>query len=179
MLKKSKINSQTHQGLVTLNPPVQEKDGTCFVVGVSREGIYQRFECTPEVFRYVFGKTPKPGSLGGGLDMDLHSDFNLVLSPKDGRTKGRDTWVTAIHKYPKNLYLRGMVPEKLEDIQEMEIQIRPEGFVVERVPPKLGRAVVLAVLGKLEALEEINIGDTLSGYEVTLAEGNRLKLLCK
>jgi hypothetical protein len=154
----------------SLKPPQEEIDESggenhkFYIVFVS-DGVEHKKETTKDVWRRARGPLPVPGRKVPGYDHKINHDFDILL--QEGKVVGIDL-------IPKNKYVRGLVPEHLEDVSELHVRVdQRTGFLeVVQIPPKVRDNRVSAILSAIDAVSVIAPGDILAGSEVTQVAGN-------
>lgn len=128
--------------------------------------------CTKRAWIRVEGgphtdKEPHPG-----LDMQSGLRFAVILTP-DGKE------ATDVDVMPATLWERGMIPEDMKDIKQLEVEVDPVhgSLRVWALPPKISGRTVDGILKAIDGLEQISAGDTLTGgHQVTQIAGNRVSI---
>jgi hypothetical protein len=172
----------------SLKPPQEIVDETggedhkFFVVYVT-DGIEHRVPCSHECWKKVKGPKPAPGRKVPGMDHKIHYDFDIVFDPTQKTTytdvKGvtiETQLVVDVDMIPKNKYERGLVPENLEDLQEMTLRINQKtgGIEIIQIPPKVRDLRIAAIMLAIDKLETIETGQEIAGCEVTGVSGNQV-----
>ena len=160
----------------SLKPPVCKEDKSggenhqFFAVYVS-DGVEHKEPCTQRIWRMILGPKSRPGSKVPGLDNRTDEVFFLIKDRKTGV-------ITGLDRVPENKYAKGMVPEKFEGLETMEIQVNVTTgeYLVKQIPPKTRDSRIRHILDALDKKTTVVPGEEIEGCEVVMASGNLISI---
>lgn len=171
---------------VSLKPPSftldesGEENHTYKCVYVTVDGKQVTQLCNKDVWKRCEG-TNRVGRPRNGLCDKIHANFILWIDESanketlDEKSKGI---VVDIDVIPSEFYQRRQtMPDDMVAQETIELKILPSGAVeIQKVPPGVNRKTIETLISSLNAVETVNAGDTLRGFEIQAVSGNTVNI---